>query len=194
MRKIASIRVALILACVALAGCATKAPEPRYFTLDMRPSGSVKAAFSMKVDRIAVAEHLERANMAVRPEPTRIEYYALDRWAAGLDELVAEKLETELGPPEADKPVLVALGDLAAFEIVEYGGAGAKAPAVVIKLELALRSEAASRYAEPLFDKEYRLRVPMDAAAPNAAALAFSRGIEQLAAEVAADVGALSLD
>jgi uncharacterized lipoprotein YmbA len=154
----------------------------------MRPSGSVKASFSLKMDRIAVAEHLERANMAVRPGPTRIEYYALDRWAAGLDEQIAEKLETELGPPTKGRPVLAASGKIAAFEIEEYSEADEPAPAAIIKIGLALRAEDASRYTEPLLEREYCVRVPMEAATPAAAAVAFSRGVERLAAELADDV------
>jgi uncharacterized lipoprotein YmbA len=182
-------RTALTLLAVAvLAGCATRAPETRYYTLDMQPSGDVDPQVAVKVDRLLTSEPLARRNLLIQTSPTEVEYYALDEWAAGVAELVTKKLEAEFGAPEPGERVLLLYGTVLDFEQVDRPGGGADAHA---RIELAVRAEGASRYESPLLERVYVAHVPLERAGPREAAEALSRAVERVAAAVASDIGEL---
>ena len=109
--------VVLLLCCT---GCLST-PEARYYTLDMQSSGKVTTTmFNLEVERIQVTEALARTDILIKKSATEIEYYALDRWAARLDELLAEKLQAEFGPTEAKRDTYLVRGKLLACEQVDY--------------------------------------------------------------------------
>jgi len=178
--------VVVVLAIAAGIGCATS-PAPRYYTIDMQPSHKARAACNIDIGRLRPTEALARNDMLIKKSATEIEYYAADRWASNLGELIREKLETEFGRnPEAEKTVLVS-GDILAFEQVdEATGASAR-----IKLDLEFRTEGAARDDGPVLRKIYELTAPAKDQTPGAVAEALSRGLEQLAAAIIEDVNTL---
>lgn len=168
------------------AGCA-HSPEPRFYTLDMTPSGKAAPSYNIEVERLRPHDALTRVDLMVKTSPTQIEYYALDRWAATLSELVPEKLRAEFGAPVAGRRTLVLSGTILAFEQVDTEeGANAH-----VKLDLELRNEGDSRYAAPLLQKVYEIAVPAGRPAPADVVRALSAGLEALAAQIAADASAI---
>lgn len=183
-------RAVLTLTALALtAGCATRAPETRFYTLDMRPTGGAVSERPIRVDRLLTAEPLAKRNILIQKSPTEVEYYALDEWAAGVAELVGKKLEAEFGEGDAAIAPLLLYGTVLDFEQVDRAG-GADAHA---RIDIAVRTERASRYDPPLFERVYVAEVPMDRAGPKAAAEALSRAVEQIAALLVADLGSTDL-
>lgn len=167
----------------ALGGCMSS-PSPRYYTLDMRPSGRVSAPVRVEVDRLRPCQALDRENILVQISPTEIEYYAIDQWAADLGELVAQKLEAEFAGQGDRARTLVASGAILNFGQVDVAGG----PEAHVRLALAFREAGASRYDAPVFQKTYDVRVPAEAAGAAAVVTALSRGLEQIAAAVAHDL------
>jgi len=178
--------VLLLTTLALLAGCAS-APPTRYYTLDMTASGRAEPVVNLTVDRIRPTEALARKQILVKKSPTEIEYYAVDEWAAGLDELVAEKLAAEFGPKEEGRKTIAVSGTILAFEQLDRPD-GVE---VRVKLDLALREENDGQYADPLLEKTYETGQP--AAGPNAVAVvtALSKCLEEIAVQLAADAGAL---
>jgi uncharacterized lipoprotein YmbA len=171
-----SIRHAFLLAALALApGCATTPPEYRYYTLDMQPRANVTAPVRLASVRIEVNEALQQPAIMIRTSPTRVEYYALDRWASGLQEQIAEKLKIEFANPVPDAPLIQINARLMSCEQVDTPDG----PQVRIKLEV---------QSGDAFQKIYTQTGP--ASAPNAAAAveALSRATEAIATELAADL------
>jgi len=150
----------------------------------MRPSGGASTQYNIDVDRLRPAEALTRTDILIEKSPTEIEYYARDRWAAGLSELVAEKLESELGPDLDGRATIVISGKILAFG--QADGAGAH-----IKLDVELRREDASRHDKALFEKTYEKSLPAGGNGPSAVVRALSRGLEMIAREIADDVNGL---
>ena len=182
------ILIALVMsATAALAGCRS-GPAPRYYTLDLRPSGSARPArCALRVDRLDAVEPLSRDGILIQMSPTEAEYYASDRWLAPAEGLVAEKLAAEFGTAEG-KPVILLAGTLRALEQVDFPG-GAEAH---LKLDAALRRPPMSRYEEPLLRKTYEARVPAEEPRPAAVVRALSKAVEAVAAEIAADADRLA--
>jgi len=183
-------------ACVAcvwvlIPGCAT-APPQQYFTLDMRPSGTVQTPLTIEVGMINIAEPLAQKNILIRKSPTEVEYYAVGQWIGSLDELLREKLEAELGAPVGAKRMMVLTADLFAFEQVDLVADGqAPGAEAYIKIEVKLREAGKSRYTAPLLQKIYDVHVPVADATVNGLVVALSRAVEQLAAQIAADAAKL---
>ncbi len=171
---------------VLMAGCAT-GPVTSYYTLDMRPSGQAQAKANFQIGRLRVAEALLERNVLIMKSPTEIEYYAANEWAAGLDELVTEKLLTEFGPSKDGAPLYFIEGAIQAFGQVDIED-GAEAHA---KLSLKIRPNGTSRYSDPVIDKTYEARLPAEA--PNAGAIvrALSDCLSQIAKEISGDLSSL---
>ncbi len=162
------------------AACAS-VPLYRYYTLDMSPRAGIDAPIAVESVRISVNQALARPEILVRTSPTKIEYYALDRWAGGLDEQLDEKLKTEFGNPGPDPIRLRVDGALMAFEQVDTP-AGAE---VRVKLDLSV--EARGRQTVQ-FTKLYYNSQPASASGADAVVEALSRAVEAIAVEMAADV------
>lgn len=169
---------------VALAGACAHVETPRYYTLDMTPSGTAPARCNVTVERLRPSDALTRNDILIKKSPTEVEYYALDRWVSGLGELVSEKLGIEFGAPKAERETVVVSGQITAFEQVDTGE-GAEGHA---RLALEVRAEKDGRYGEPLLKKTYDTSVRMERAGPAAAVHALSRALEQIAAGLAADI------
>jgi len=118
-------RLALLTVVLGAVGC-TSTPAPRYYTLDMTPSTQRELPCNIMVDRLRPAESLVRSDILIHKTPTQVEYYALDRWAASLGELVAHKLNAEFGPIDEQRETIFLTGEILAFEQVDVPG-GAQA-------------------------------------------------------------------
>ena len=80
-------------------GCAST-PKFDYYTLDMTRSGRAEPRTGFAVEPLATAEGLGGDRIFIQASPTRVEYFATDRWVAGVGELVQRKLAAELGSGE----------------------------------------------------------------------------------------------
>ncbi|MBI3119969.1 MAG: membrane integrity-associated transporter subunit PqiC [Candidatus Hydrogenedentes bacterium] len=174
---------------LALAGCKS-APPTKYYTLNMETSGRAQTPVNVVVSRVQVGEALSRRDIMIKQSPTQVEYYATNQWAAGLDELVRQKLQEEFGVPREGRPGLVLIATLLACEQIDVpGGADAR-----VKLTAELRREEASRYDAPLLTKIYEARKKADTERPADVVQALSDLIEKIAEEIAQDTAALKIE
>lgn len=183
--KTKHIGLALVVAGL-MAGCAS-APGPNLYTLNMAPSAEASSAVNITVGRLRVAEALQNKRILIKKSPTEIEYYAAAQWAAGLDELLTEKLTVEFGSPDAGRSAYVLSGALLAFEQVDVT-AGAEAH---VRIAIEIREEGTSYYSPPALAKTYDVRLPVATPAVGAVVEALSACLEQVAREVVADASAL---
>ena len=178
MRNVAVVTVGLVLA----AACASR-PDISYYTFDMDPSGRAEATVNLEVESIRTTEPLAKRQMLIQPSPTRVEYYAVDEWAGGLGELVAEKLRSEFGPGQEGRRTLSVSGTVLACEQVD-GPAGAEARA---RMRVVLRDPTRRRYEDPLLVRTYQAVRAVEPSGPAALARALSACLEQIAADIADD-------
>lgn len=178
--------VTLLTLGILVSSCAS-APKIHYYTLDMTPSGATDPAVNVVVDRIRVSESLSRKDILIKQSVTEIEYYAANQWAAGLDELIAEKLDVEFGPWREDRATVHLIGTILAFEQVDVPS-GAEAHA---KIAFTFQPETEDRYADPALAKTYDVRVPADGAGAAATVRALSTCVERIASEIARDAAQL---
>ena len=175
-------------AALVLAGCVTKAPLPHFYTLDMTPSGRAVRAAECGVDTVSVraADALNRPELLVKKSPIEIEYYAIERWAGALDELVQQKLDAEFAgtrDPFIDDQALVSVEvEVLAFE-QEDTASGARASA---QLRVKMRHGAQS--AGPIMYAAQRDVAPN----PSAVAAGLSRALEDIAEAIAQDANRLA--
>jgi uncharacterized lipoprotein YmbA len=121
----------------------------------------------------------------VRTSPTQIEYYALDRWAGGLEEQLDEKLRSEFEGSSKGVYRVRIDGVLMAFEQADVP-TGAEA-----RVKLDTRIEVSGGGLSPGGHSFTRLYVgTQPAASASAAAVveALSRTVETIAADMAADI------
>ncbi len=177
--------LALIVTCFA-AGCAT-APGPSLYTLNMAPSGEGSGGVQIAVGRLRIAEALQNKRILIKKSPTEIEYYAAAQWAAGLDELLAEKLGVEFGQPNPAGTPCVLSGTLLAFEQVDTPGGGE----AHVRLAVEIRKDGTSYYSPPALAKTYDVRLPVAEPTAGAVVEALSTCLEQVAAAIVADAAAL---
>ncbi len=96
MRRTAS-RVVLLLAAVAVAGCAS--PRSNFYTLS--PSAKAPAAaagYSVSVGPVSVPEAVDRPQIVVRAGPNQVSIDEFNRWASPLPEEIARAVAGNLGP------------------------------------------------------------------------------------------------
>jgi len=166
-----------------LCACAS-APKIDYYTLGMESSGQIDTAVNLSVERLRTTEALGRSQIMILASPTRIDYYATDHWAGSVGELVQQKLAAEFGPPVDGRRTLIVSGRVLACEQVD-GSAGARAR---VKLEIVVRDAEKSRYQPPLFERSYTSNRPVPGSNPGSVVSELSRCVEDIAAEIAADV------
>lgn len=192
-------RMALACGIVAAAAGCVHLPKPLFFTLDAGDAlgegagaQALEPGRRIEVGRIAITDKLVRRDILIRMNDTEVEYYHEARWVAGLSDLAAEKLRTELeAPPQPGAETLVLDGTLLAFEQVDHEDGRVSAH---IRLDASLRREGTSRY-EPLWEKRYDhwAEAPADGPFPHVIVDALSEGLEAVAEAIARDANALSL-
>lgn len=180
------IKLVVPLMLLALGACAS-APDIDYYTLDMDPSGKVETGTNLVVGRFSTTESLGRSQILIHTSPTRIEYYATDRWASGVGELVERKLAAEFGPSVEGRQSFKVTGRVVAFEERD-DVTGVKAR---VELAVVIRDGQAKGYEDPLLQKTYEVTRNVDGRMPDAVVEALSAAMEEIAAEIAADAAGL---
>jgi len=176
----------MTVALCALCACAS-APKIDYYTLGMESSGRVDPAVNLSVERLRTTEALGRSQIMVLASPIRIDYYATDHWAGSIGEMVQQKLAAEFGPPVDGRRSLIVSGKVLACEQVDRpGGAEAR-----VKLEIAVRDADVPRYQPALLEKSYSATRAVAGSSPGLVVEELSRCVEDIAAEIAADVSTL---
>jgi ABC-type uncharacterized transport system auxiliary subunit len=86
------VRPALLLVAAAAGSCASSVPPDRlyHFSTIPVPAAAERAPLSLEVRPFALAPHLQGDRLAARISPVELEYYAGHRWAAPLEEILAE--------------------------------------------------------------------------------------------------------
>jgi uncharacterized lipoprotein YmbA len=179
-------RCAVVASIVVLASCAS-APKLNYYTLDMSPSGSARTDASFEVRRFTVTERLDRSRIVIQTSPVRVEYYATARWAAGLGEMVQQKLGAELGPADTASEVLTVSGRVTGFEQVDTDSG----PRALVRLEVVIRDRDGERVDAPRIEKTYEANPSVDGDGVDALVRALSRAVEDIAVRIANDVNKL---
>lgn len=178
-----------IVPLIMLAGCLSAPETPTYHKLDMTPAGLAAPKYNIDVDRLRPTEALARPQILIQAGATQVEYYAREEWVpGGIGELVPEKLETEFGPVREGVPTLKMTGTILGFEQTEVHDK----PTARVKLDTSFHWEGQSRYDQAALAKVYEVNVPMEKANGVAVAVALSRGLEQIAEQIVADVNQLS--
>ena len=167
-------------------GCKS-APPTQYFTVSMDRAAQAPPALNVTVDRFRASEALARPQILIKKSPTQVDYYLAQEWAAGVDELVEQKLRAELGAPREGLREIVVAGEVLSFEQVDVAG-GAEAH---LKLLVQFRENAGSRYDQALLEKTYDMRKPAASATAAAVVEALSAALEDAAAEIARDAATL---
>ena len=179
MRKI----LGMYIAVVALTGCAS-VPESSLYTLDMQSSRQTDAHCAYVDVRLRPSNAVGRPEIVIKPSPTRLEYYALHKWAGDLGALVSEKVQSELGQ-NLESPYTAALaGTILAFEQVDTP-TGAD---VYIKLDVELQAGRTHLPGKATARRQYEVRLSADEATPEAVVEALSRGVEQIAGQIEQDL------
>ena len=179
-------RACYLLIALLLAACGSS-PKVSYYTLSDRSSGSAQPTVNLVVERFQTTEALGRSPIMIAASPTRIEYYATDHWVAGVGELVQRKLQNEFGPALDGRPTYTVSGKVTALEQVDRSS-GMEARVAV---EIVIRDTARKRYEPPILEHGFSTVVPVSGEDPDAVVQALSRGVEAIAAEIAAAVSSL---
>ncbi len=179
----------LVMLVLTTSSCATR-PPARYYTLDMSHSAQAQPAFNFNVERFRVAQALSRDEIMIKTSPTEVEYYATDQWVANIGELVARKLQIEMGPRHGERPELVIMGTIQAFEQLDTPDG----TQVQIEIDIEVRDSISSRYVAPLFQHRYRDVRSAENNNPASAVRALSAGLEEIARAIADDTRHLTVD
>jgi len=179
-------KVSMIAIFAFLLSCAST-PDLNYYTLDMRASRSGDGTVNLEVGRFTVSEKLDRHQIVIQQSPTRLGYYAKDRWAASIGEMVEQKLATEFSGVDPEQRSLIVEGRIVAFEQVD----AATGPVARVGVEIVMRDGGAMRYEPPLLEKTYKVERTAESNSVDAVVQALSRAVEEIAAEIATDAAGL---
>ncbi len=183
-----SLSKTIFLTLAVLAGCAS-APKIDYYTLSVERSVQAGPTLNLEVERLATTGVLAGDRILIQASPTRVEHFATARWAGGLGELVQQKLATELGPERPGRRTVTVSGTvLACGQLDSPAG-----PLAEVRLEIELRDPTLRRFDAPLLRRSYETTTPVRGAGVEALVGALSRGVEEIAAAIAADAAALEL-
>ncbi|MCD4751271.1 MAG: PqiC family protein [Thermoanaerobaculales bacterium] len=177
----------LVFAVLCVSCACASAPKINYYSLGMESSDEARPAVNLTVERLRTTEALGRSQIMIRASATRIEYYAVDHWAGGLGELVQQRLATAFGPPVEGRNTFKVSGMVVACEQVDRpGGSEAR-----VKLNIVIRDADEARYQPPLLEKTYQASRGVAKPCVEALVDVLSRCVDQIAAEIAADVSSL---
>jgi uncharacterized lipoprotein YmbA len=172
------------LGCALIAtGCAS-APAIHYFTLDMTPSGRVPDTVAVTVANLQTSDALSRPGIKIAASATRVEYYATQRWAGSVGELVTQKLNAELDRGSNHTIPYLMTGTVLALEQVDTDD-GAEAR---VRLAVEIREPTTREFEPPLVERTYEATRKATRATPDAVVIALSRALEDIAVEIAKDL------
>ena len=180
------LRISIISLVAAVAACAS-APKLTYHTIDLSPSGGLEPEVNLVVGTFVVPDRLDRSQIVIQHSPTLVEYYATNRWAGSISEMIERKLTAEFGPADNRRPTLQVSGTVAAFEQVDSDDG----PIGRVRLEVEIRGEGDKSFEPPLLARTYESVRRADRNSVDAVVRALSRALEDVAAEIAGDAAAL---
>jgi uncharacterized lipoprotein YmbA len=179
-------KIPIVALLVFLISCAS-APNLGYYTLDMTPSKARGGGANLVVDRFTVSEKLDRHQIVIQQSPTRVSYYATERWASSVGEMVEHKLAAEFGPVDADRRSLIVEGNIVAFEQID----ATAGPVARVGFEITIRDGDSKRYETPLLKKSYEVEQPASDNNVDAVVQALSRAVEEIATQITVDAAVL---
>lgn len=96
-RRIAHLMVSLALVTAAASGCGTTAPS-RFYTLDVTAAsdGAAPAHYGIMVGPVSVPAAVDRPQFVVQTAPNRVDVDEFNRWAAPLNDAVAQVVAGDL--------------------------------------------------------------------------------------------------
>lgn len=96
-RRSARLIVPLALIAVAASGCGTTAPS-RFYTLDVTAvsDGTAPVSYPIMVGPVSVPAAVDRSEFVVQTAPNRVEVDEFNRWAAPLNDAVAQVVAGDL--------------------------------------------------------------------------------------------------
>jgi ABC-type uncharacterized transport system auxiliary subunit len=155
----------------------------------MTPSGQAAEAAEcgIEVVNVRTVDALGRPELLIKKSAIELEYYAVDRWAGALDELVEQKLEAEFAgtraPFDDDQTSVPIEVEVLAFQ-QEDTADGARA-SVRLRVEL---TGGGGETAGPIVYAAQRDVAPN----PSAVAEGLSRALEEIAKGIARDANRLA--
>jgi uncharacterized lipoprotein YmbA len=176
----------LAAAALAMAGCGSS-PEMRHYVLaaEAAPSPEPDAA-RVSIAPVTIPDLVDRPDLVVRVGPNRVQIADQDRWGEPLRDAVprvlAANLQRRLGARYAvtdgreGAPALRVAVDIRQFEAVAGGE-------VTVHADWTVRRDKA-----PARPRQSRVREPVAEAGYGGIAGAFSRALDQLAAEIAQEI------
>ena len=96
-RRIAHLMVSLALVAAAVSGCGTTAPS-RFYTLDVTAvaDGAAPVSYPIMVGPVSVPAAVDRPQFVVQAAPNRVDVDEFNRWAAPLNDAVAQVVAGDL--------------------------------------------------------------------------------------------------
>lgn len=185
-------RVVVLAAVAALAGCLGPRPDPSTFFLltPVAQGGGAEVDVPLGLGPVTLSGYLDRSEVATRVSDNQIEYAATERWAEPLPESFDRALRANLSRLLAP-PVIV---DYPWFEGQVTYGIGvdvsrfdADAARTVVTLVASWRITGASA-TELLESGEARITEPVSGAEADATVAAMSRALSRLSEQLAAAV------
>jgi uncharacterized lipoprotein YmbA len=97
VRRVAHLMVTLALVAAAASGCGTSAPS-RFYTLDVTAvsDGAAPVSYPIMVGPVSVPAAVDRPEFVVQAAPNRVEVDEFNRWAAPLNDAVAQVVAGDL--------------------------------------------------------------------------------------------------
>ena len=96
-RRIAHLMVPIALVAAAVSGCGTTAPS-RFYTLDVTAvsDGAAPVSYPIMVGPVSVPAAVDRPQFVVQAAPNRVDVDEFNRWAAPLNDAVAQVVAGDL--------------------------------------------------------------------------------------------------
>ena len=96
-RRIAQLTISIALAAAAASGCGTTAPS-RFYTLDVAAvsDGAAPVSYPIMVGPVSVPAAVDRPEFVVQAAPNRVDVNEFNRWAAPLNDSIAQAVAGNL--------------------------------------------------------------------------------------------------
>jgi uncharacterized lipoprotein YmbA len=194
-RRIAQLMLSLAVVAAAASGCGTTAPS-RFYTLDATAAadGAAPVAAAIMVGPVSVPAAVDRPQFVVQAAPNRVEVDEFNRWAAPLNDSIAQAVAGDLvkllGTPQ------VAAGPLANFapayrvtiEVQRFDSVPGQAALLAAVWTVRRTADAVTRTGRTV------AREPVQGGGFDALAAAHSRALATMSADIAAAIRAEAED
>ncbi len=194
-RRIAQLMLSLAVVAAAASGCGTTAPS-RFYTLDATAAadGAAPVAAAIMVGPVSVPAAVDRPQFVVQAAPNRVEVDEFNRWAAPLNDSIAQAVAGDLvkllGTPQ------VAAGPLANFapayrvpsDVQRFDSGPGPAALLAAGWTVRRTADAVTRTGRTV------AREPVQGGGFDALAAAHSRALATMSADIAAAIRAEAED